>query len=100
MSRISGEAPSTSRPSSASIGPRSSCTTSCPRTKSTWAFLEHLRGSDILKGVQFVLTSVNAHRLNEIVSPREEVYEIVGKPYDLDQIVRAVKEASRARPTR
>jgi DNA-binding NtrC family response regulator len=71
-----------------------------PPYEVTWAFLEHLRGSDFLNGVQFVLTSINARRLQEVVAPNEQVYEIVGKPVDLDQIVRAVKEASRARPTR
>jgi DNA-binding NtrC family response regulator len=71
-----------------------------PPYEVTWAFLEHLRDSQALKGVQFVLTSVNPARLQEVVKPNEQVYEIVGKPFDLDQIVRAVKEASRARPTR
>jgi DNA-binding NtrC family response regulator len=71
-----------------------------PPYEVTWAFLEHLRGTEVLNGVHFVLTSANPHRLNEIVAHSEQVYEIVGKPYDLDQIVRAVKEASRARPTR
>lgn len=71
-----------------------------PPYEVTWAFLEHLRGSEFLNGVQFVLTSVNAERVRQVVAPNEQVYEIVGKPVDLDQIVRAVKEASRARPTR
>lgn len=71
-----------------------------PPYEITWAFLQHLRGSEFLNGVQFVLTSMNAERVQQIVAPNEQVYEIVGKPYDLDQIVRAVKEASRARPTR
>jgi DNA-binding NtrC family response regulator len=71
-----------------------------PPYEKTWAFLEHLRGTDVLQGVQFVLTSINAKRLQEVVAPDEHVYEIVGKPVDLDQIARAVKEASRARPTR
>jgi DNA-binding NtrC family response regulator len=71
-----------------------------PPYETTWAFLEHLRGSEALQGAQFVLTSINRARVEEIVKPNEHVYEIVGKPLDLDQIVRAVKEASRARPTR
>jgi response regulator RpfG family c-di-GMP phosphodiesterase len=71
-----------------------------PPYEVTWAFLEHLRHNDAMKGVQFVLTSMNAQRVEEIVKPNEHVYEIVGKPADLGEIVRAVKEASRARPTR
>jgi hypothetical protein len=38
--------------------------------------------------------------LREVVGRDEHVYEIVGKPIDLEEIVRAVKEASRARATR
>jgi hypothetical protein len=46
---------------------------------------------------QFVLTSVNVERLHEHIGTRDPVFEIVGKPYDLERITRAVKEASRAR---
>lgn len=66
----------------------------------TWIFLEHLRSQPPLKGRQFVLTTTNLARVREAVGPAENVYEIVGKPFDLDAIVRAVKEASRSRATR
>jgi DNA-binding response OmpR family regulator len=65
-----------------------------------WRFLEHLRSRPPLAGRQFVVTTTNAERLHEIVGRDAHVYEIVGKPFDLDQIIRAVKEASRARETR
>jgi hypothetical protein len=65
-----------------------------------WRFLEHLRASPVFHGRRFVLTSVNAKRLGEVVGNEESVYEIVGEPEDVDEVVRAVKEASRARSTR
>lgn len=66
----------------------------------SYRFVEHLRGIDALKGCQFVLTSTNPNRVHELAKTSEEVFEVVGKPYDLEQITRAVKEASRARPIR
>jgi CheY-like chemotaxis protein len=66
----------------------------------SYRFVEHLRGLDLIKGCHFVLTSTNPNRAHELAGTSEEVYEVVGKPYDLEQITRAVKEASRARPTR
>jgi hypothetical protein len=65
----------------------------------SWNYLYMLRDSEPLKGRPFVLTSVNAARAREVVGNDEMVYEIVGRPLDLDAIARAVKEASRARPT-
>jgi CheY-like chemotaxis protein len=65
-----------------------------------WRFLDHLRASTGFKGRRFVLTSVNARRLHEVVGKDETVYEIVGLPRDIGDVVRAVKEASRARATR
>ena len=65
----------------------------------SWNYLFLLRDSPPLRGRPFVLTSVNAARAREVVGSSELVYEVVGKPFDLDQVVAAVKEASKARPT-
>ena len=48
---------------------------------------------------QFVITSVNAREVEKVASGTGRIYEVVGKPYDLDHIVGAVREASRSRPT-
>jgi hypothetical protein len=65
-----------------------------------WRFLEHLRTVTRLKGRQFVLTSVNARNAEAAVGNDESVYEVVGEERDIAEVVRAVREASRARPTR
>ena len=71
-----------------------------PPYERSWAFIEHLRQRPPLKGRQFVLTTTNVNHVREFIGPAENVYEIIGKPFDLDEIVKAVKEASRARATR
>ena len=71
-----------------------------PPYDQNWRFLDHLRTRTIFKGRQFVLTSVNAKRLRDIVGIDESVYEVAGEPTDIEQVIRAVREASRARPTR
>jgi DNA-binding response OmpR family regulator len=65
-----------------------------------WRFLEHLRAGTRLKGRQFVLTSVNARHAEAVVGNDESVYEVVGEEKDIAEVVRAVREASRARSTR
>jgi CheY-like chemotaxis protein len=61
----------------------------------SWTFLQHIRNHPAMKGRPFVLTSTNPRRVFEVAaeSERESVYEIIGKPYDLQQIVSAVKKA-------
>jgi CheY-like chemotaxis protein len=71
-----------------------------PPYEQNWRFLDHLRTHTRFEGRQFVLTSVNVARLQRIVALDESVYEVAGEATDIEQIVRAVKEASRARPTR
>ena len=44
-----------------------------------------------------MLTTVNVSRVQQIVGPEETVYEVVGEPTDVLMVVRAVKEATRAR---
>ena len=65
-----------------------------------WRFLDHLRKSTDFKDRRFVLTSVNVRAAQRIVDMEETVYEVVGQDADILEVVRAVKEASRARPTR
>jgi CheY-like chemotaxis protein len=59
-----------------------------------WRFFEHIRQSPLLRGCRFVVTSTNPERLREMVHPQETVYEIIGKPFDLGLIVRAVQDAA------
>lgn len=64
-----------------------------------WRFLQHLRET-VLNERQFVLTSPNERALRQLVGRDEQVYEILNDGADIDAIVQAVREASRARPTR
>jgi CheY-like chemotaxis protein len=57
-----------------------------------WTFLRLLLDTDAMRGRKIVLTTTNKKRLEELVGPTD-AFEIVGKPYDLEQIVTAVKVA-------
>jgi CheY-like chemotaxis protein len=57
-----------------------------------WRFLRLLLDTEAMRGRKVVLTTTNKLRLEELVGPTEAI-EIVGKPYDLDRIVGAVKSA-------
>jgi CheY-like chemotaxis protein len=71
-----------------------------PPYDQNWRFLDHLRSATSFKGRQFVITSVNVDRLRDMVRLDESVYEVAGEPTDINEVVRATKEASRSRPTR
>ena len=58
-----------------------------------WRFLRLLQSSEALKDVKWVITTTHRKRLEELVGECGEVYEVVGKPYDLIQITSAVKDA-------
>ena len=66
----------------------------------SWRFMDHLRTATAFKGRQFVLTTPNAASVHKVVGTDEAVYEILGEERDINAVVQAVKEASRARPTR
>jgi hypothetical protein len=46
-----------------------------------------------MEGRRFVLTSTNPDRVKDVGQPGQPVYEIIGKPYDMQVIVDAVKHA-------
>jgi len=58
-----------------------------------WTFLRLLQSSESLRGVGWVITTTHGARLRELVGEVGQVFEVVGKPYDLHQIVGAVKSA-------
>jgi CheY-like chemotaxis protein len=64
-----------------------------------WRFLQHLRAT-LLKERRFVLTTPNAAGLQRLIGRDESIYEILEDGADIDAIVQAVREASKARPTR
>jgi hypothetical protein len=43
--------------------------------------------------IPFILTSTNPARVRELAGVDDQVHEIIGKPYDLQHIVHAVKTA-------
>jgi DNA-binding NarL/FixJ family response regulator len=58
-----------------------------------WTLLRRLLDTEVMRGRKMVLTTTNKRRLEELVGPTE-AHEIVGKPYDVQQIVEAVKTAA------
>lgn len=59
-----------------------------------WQFLHLLMSSEAMQGRRVVVTTTNKRRLEELVGPAAAgAIEIVGKPYDLGQIVAAVRAA-------
>ena len=70
-----------------------------PPYERNWQFLQHLRRS-VLAAYRFVLTTTNPSRVDPLVGRDEQVYEVVDRDGDLDAILRATREAVRARAVR
>ena len=71
-----------------------------PPYDANWRLLQHVRANPAVQGVQWVITSTNPVHVEKLAGKDEQVHEIVGKPYDLDRIAAATKEALRSRPTK
>jgi DNA-binding response OmpR family regulator len=64
-----------------------------PPYEENWQFFKTLRDDGAMQGRGLVLTTTNKARLDETVGNDSEAFEIVGKPYDLDQISAAIAAA-------
>jgi DNA-binding response OmpR family regulator len=61
-----------------------------PPYKENWEFFGTLSDDKAIEGRVVVLTTANKERLDETVGKDSEAFEVVGKPYDLDQITSAI----------
>ena len=57
-----------------------------------WAFFQSVRDADAGRGCRFVLTTTNKRALEALVGPTP-AHELIGKPYDLDVLVAALRRA-------
>jgi CheY-like chemotaxis protein len=58
-----------------------------------WQFLQHIRQRPAFNRCRFVITTTNVQHLRKVAGPDQELHEIIGKPYDLEDIVGAVRKA-------
>ena len=64
-----------------------------------WRLYEHMRDTPACAGASFVLTTTNVKHVRQLVGD-EQLHEIIGKPYDLDEILGAVRQAGADPATR
>jgi hypothetical protein len=63
--------------------------------------VEHIRDMPACRHIRVVVTSTNANHVRALAGDAVTVYEIIGKPYDLGVVVRAVEAAlGSSRPLR
>src|SRR3954465_7606980 len=66
-----------------------------PPYDANWQLFLHIPSLQAMQGRKIVITPMNKKQFETLAGRDETIYEIVGKPYDLNRIVRAVKEAVR-----
>ena len=65
-----------------------------PPYEQNWRLFQHIRASPACRGVRFVLTTTNLAQVRTVAGPEQCLYEIVGKPFDLEEVVGAVRRAT------
>jgi CheY-like chemotaxis protein len=68
-----------------------------PPYEANWRLFEHIRSMPAMRGRFFVITTTNARHVEHLAGRDQQVFEVVGKPLDLDAIVAATRQALNAR---
>lgn len=72
-----------------------------PPYPNNWLLFQHVASLPVMAGRQFVLTTTNTVHVEKLAAGTKlPVFEIVGTPYNLEQLTSEVHQALRARPVR
>jgi DNA-binding response OmpR family regulator len=68
-----------------------------PPLAESWNFMKLIKNTEVLRGVPFVITTTNRPALQKLVGDDVEIHEMLTKPYDIDEILGAVRRAYQSR---
>ena len=72
-----------------------------PPYPNNWLLFQHIANLPVMKGKHFILTTTNKAHVEKLATGTKlPIFEIVGTPYDIEQLVDEVRHAVRARPVR
>lgn len=60
-----------------------------------WKFFQRMRQTPAVRSCPIILTTTNVARLRQAADPTIDAFEVVGKPFDLDQLIELVRQALR-----
>jgi DNA-binding response OmpR family regulator len=63
-----------------------------PPYEQNWRFFQSVRAQEAARRHRFILTTTNKRVLEEVAGPVEAI-EFIGKPFDLEELLRAVEAA-------
>jgi DNA-binding response OmpR family regulator len=70
-----------------------------PPYDENWKFLQLLRSSDSLDGRCLVVTTTHKQHLDKLANADTGALEIIGKPYDLNLVVKAIQGCLSLKPS-